>query len=89
MDMLEFHHAIKGRCVERSADCTACDLRLFCYTPPCERTDEMMELVTEILTSQQSRTESQNHSDHRNGGPRLPCPCEMDMSSAPGYELRQ
>ena len=89
MDSMELHRALRTHCQKEKADCTKCCLRLFCYTPPCEMTDGMMEDVISFATSQHSHTESQTHLCHCSDGRSMPCPCELDMSTALGYEHRR
>lgn len=86
MDSMELHRALRAHCQKEMADCTKCCLRLFCYTPPCEMTDGMMEDVISFAASQHSHTESQTHLCHCSDGRPMPCPCELDMSTALGYE---
>lgn len=88
MEHMEFYRAMKAHCKERSADCEGCDMRLFCYTPPCEQTDHLNETVILLLTSKKNRTESDVQCDHCKSGRQMPCPCSLDMSNAPGYEHR-
>lgn len=88
MDSMELHRALRAHCQKEKADCTKCCLRLFCYTPPCEMTDGMMENVISFAASRHSHTESQTHLCHCSDGRSMPCPCELDMSTALGYEHR-
>ncbi len=88
MDSMELHRALRAHCQEEKADCTKCCLHLFCYTPPCEMTDGMMEDVISFAASRHSHTESQTHLCHCSDGRSMPCPCELDMSTALGYEHR-
>lgn len=89
MDAFEFFQMLGTMCKERGAECVGCEMRLFCYTPACAVTDELVELVISLLAREKDRTENPDHSCRHNGGPHRPCPCKMDMSTAPGYELRQ
>ena len=86
MDQIRFYRAIKQHCIQEKADCTKCCLRLYCYTPPCERTDSMMEKVISFLAIPHSDMEADSHSDHYTCAHQPPCPCSLDMSSALGYE---
>lgn len=86
MDVLKFHQAMKNHCLAENANCEKCCMRLFCYTPPCEKTDSMMETVMAFLSSPQSCTGSDSHSARHSAADQMPCPCNMDMSSALGYE---
>lgn len=88
MKQIEFYRAIKQHCIDEKADCTKCCLRLYCYTPPCECTDSMMEKVIGFLEEQHSSTECQDQTDHYTCVHLPQCPCNMDMSSAIGYECR-
>lgn len=86
---MDFHRAMKEHCIRMNAECENCCMRLYCYTPPCEKTDSMMANVISFLATAQSRTGNENHSDHCTGAVQMPCPCNMDMSTALGYEPRQ
>lgn len=88
MDIMDFYHAMKTHCKNAKAKCENCCMRLFCYTPPCEKTDSMMEKIISFLalSSEHNRTESDNHSVHHSEPVQMPCPCNMDMSNALGYE---
>ena len=89
MKQIDFHRAIKQHCIQ-AGDCTKCCLRLYCYTPPCERTDSMMQKVIDFFEADNlnSRKECHNHSDHYIGVRQMECPCNVDMSTAIGYEHR-
>lgn len=89
MDSMELHRTLRAHCQKEKADCAKCCLRLFCYTPPCEMTDGMMEDVISFAASQHSHTESQTHLCHCSDGRSMPCPFELDMSTALGYEHRR
>lgn len=89
MDQITFYRNLKQHCTDQNAECTKCCLRLYCYTPPCERTDAMMEKVIEFLVETQNNRNghSQNHEkDHYTCRHQPECPCNMDMSSAIGCE---
>lgn len=83
---MEFHRAMKAHCIRMNAECENCCMRLYCYTPPCEKTDSMVANVISFLATAQSCTGNENHSDHCTGAVQMPCPCNMDMSTALGYE---
>lgn len=85
---LEFHEAMKAHCIAADKNCEACCMRLYCYTPPCERTDSMIRNVLSFLESQHIRTECGSRSDRHTEIDPMPCPCSMDMSTAIGYEPR-
>ena len=89
MKQMEFHKAMKAHCIRMNAECENCCMRLYCYTPPCEKTDSMMETVISFLATEHIRTGSENRSDHCTGSVQMPCPCNMDMSTALGYESHQ
>ena len=82
----DFYMAMKAHCLQMKAQCENCCMRLYCYTPPCEKTDSMMANVISFLTTENSCTGSENHSDHHTEIAQMPCPCSMDMSTALGYE---
>lgn len=84
MKQIEFYRAIKQHCIQKKADCVKCCLRLYCYTPPCERTDSMMEKVIDFLDIPNSHTDYHNHSDHYICVHQPPCPCDLDMNNAIG-----
>ena len=82
MDQLDFYRALKRHCIQED-DCTKCCMRLYCYTPPCEQTDSMMEKVIAFLDdSQQIHKVSDSCSDHCTSVRQMPCPCSLDMSTA-------
>ena len=89
MKQMEFYKAMKAHCTHMKAQCENCCMRLYCYTPPCEKTDSMMANVISFLATAQSCTGNENHSDHCTGAVQMPCPCNMDMSTALGYEYHQ
>lgn len=89
MDQMDFYRALKQHCIQAKAECEKCCLRLYCYTPPCEQTDGMVDKVISFLNIQNNHTESDDHSDHHIDICQMQCPCNMDMSSALGYEHRQ
>ena len=86
---MDFYREMKEHCIRMNAECENCCMRLYCYTPPCEKTDSMMANVISFLATAQSCTGNENHSDHCTGAVQMPCPCNMDMSTALGYEPRQ
>jgi len=88
MKQIDFYRALKSHCIAENADCTKCCMRLYCYTPPCERTDSMMEKVIEFLNIEHSHTESQDQKDRYICSHVPDCPCDIDMSTAIGYECR-
>ena len=89
MDTIQFHKELKQHCKEQIDGCEKCCMRLYCYTPFCEKTDYMVEEVIAYLDIAHNRTEDCNHSSHHSGSHRMPCPCSLDMSTAPGYEPHQ
>lgn len=88
METKEFHRAMKEHCQSVQAECQNCCMRLYCYTPPCEQTDGMIDNIISFLSIEQNHTEADSHSDRHSVADRMPCPCSMDMSSALGYEPR-
>lgn len=88
MEQMDFYRAMKAHCQNMKAECENCCMRLYCYTPPCEITDSMMDKVISFLATEHDHNESQNHSDRRSGVVQMPCPCSMDMSSALGSDSR-
>lgn len=89
MLQMDFHRELKQHCINEKAECEKCCMRLYCYTPPCERTDFMMQEVIEYLNIENNRMEDCNHLDHYNKNHLKKCPCSMDMSSALGYVSHQ
>ena len=88
MEQVDFYRAIKDHCSRENADCEKCCLRLYCYTPPCEVTDSMMEKVISFLDLEQTRMEPQDHSGHYNCVHQMQCPCELYMNGALGFSDR-
>ena len=90
MTAVKFHRAMKAHCTAAEVDCENCCMRLYCYTPPCERTEGMMEMVMEFLNQDNLRNRSvpDEGSDHHTAAHQMPCPCNLDMSSALGCESR-
>lgn len=86
MELHDFHTALKGHCKKMNAECEVCCMRLYCYTPPCEQTNFMLDKVISFLEKTPIHTGSHDRSDHYNGIFHPPCPCNMDMSSALGSE---
>lgn len=86
MEQKEFYRAMKDHCQSMNAECENCCMRLYCYTPPCNMTDFMMDKVISFLATEHSHSGNENHSDHRSESVQMPCPCSMDMSSTLGYE---
>ena len=93
MRQIDFYRALKQHCIE-AKDCEKCCLRLYCYTPPCEQSEGMMDKVVKFLEQEQadrdprSNNESQSHSDHYNCREDRPCICTMDIQSALGFSDR-
>lgn len=85
MDAMEFNRAVSQHCKDSGGDCCKCDLRLYCYLSPSERSDEMVSLVISFL---HNCTESQNHCTHHSAAS-FPCIDDMDMSTAIGGDLYQ
>ena len=88
MEHMEFYRAMKAHCKTMNGQCENCCMRLYCYTPPCEQTDYLNETVISLLTSSHTHTESCDRSSHCTSGHQMPCPCNLDMSTAPGCEPR-
>lgn len=86
MKQMEFYKAMKAHCTQMKAQCENCCMRLYCYTPPCNMTDFMLDKVISFLATEHSCSGNENHSGHCNEAAQMPCPCSMDMSSALGYE---
>lgn len=86
MTTQDFHNAMKTHCMEANAGCESCCMRLYCYTPFCEKTDSMVREVVKFLNLEQNCTEDRDCSDHYNEDARRRCPCSMDMTTALGYE---
>lgn len=88
MSVMKFHRELKQHCSEQKDGCEKCCMRLYCYTPPCEKTDYMVNEVTTYLNIENNRMECCSHSDHCTSVRLQMCPCNVDMSSALGYEPR-
>lgn len=88
MNQYDFYTALKDHCKKMNAECEVCCMRLYCYTPPCEQTDFMLDKVISFLEKTPIHTESHDRSDRCNEIFHPPCPCNMDMSNALGYEPR-
>lgn len=56
MDAFEFFQTLGAMCKERGAECVGCEMRLFCYTPACAVTDELVALVISLLASGKDRS---------------------------------
>lgn len=78
MKQIEFERALKRHCIKHRADCTECDLRLYCHIPPIERTDAMMLSVIKYL---EQDTDEYAALEHHPG-----CPLEIRFEGAVGYE---
>ncbi len=88
MDTIQFHKELKQHCKEQIDGCEKCCMRLYCFTPFCEKTYYIVREVIAYLDIAHNRTEDCNHSIHHSGSHRMPCPCSLDMSTALGYEPR-
>lgn len=90
MDCKEFQEKMKQHCEQQENGCPQCCMRLYCYSPPVERTEYMLNEVIAYLDLEKSNNcnEIQTHSFHHNSR-EMVCPCTLDMSSALGYEHRQ
>lgn len=86
MEQIEFYREIKAHCIKEKADCTKCCLRLYCFLPPCERTDGMMEKVIAFLASERTYTDIQDDSGHYICAHPPECPCTLDMNNALGFD---
>lgn len=90
MKQIEFYRALKEYCTWKSkgsdVNCEDCCLRLYCYTPPCARTDDMMNLVINFLALEQTRMGGHVHLDHYNAHRQPECPCTLDMTTALGWD---
>lgn len=85
-DIIQFHSELKQHCKEQKGGCEKCCMRLYCYTPFSEKTDYMVGEVIAYLDIEHNRMGDCNHSDRHTSDPRQMCPCNMDMSTALGYE---
>lgn len=83
MTVEEFFERLKQYCKAQES-CPKCCMRLFCYTPPMEKTAYMVNEVKTYL--EQNSTGDYVPSDHRISDRLQTCPLELDMSSALGYE---
>lgn len=84
---IDFYRALKKYCRDKGADCKNCCLRLYCYTPPCERTDEMMVQVIQYLSEHTDR-DPPTRSDHYTVCER-PCVLDLNMTGALGSDSSQ
>lgn len=89
MDAIQFHNELKQHCKEQKDGCEKCCMRLYCYTPFCEKTDYMVNEVIAYLDIAHNRMEDCDHQDHCTSDRLQMCPCNVDMSTALGYEHRQ
>ena len=87
--IMDYYDALKSHCHERvdHGGCEQCDLRLFCHTPACALTDEMLSMVIDFVYEHTSRDDP-THSDHCKELFDWPCPCTLDMSNALGSDRR-
>lgn len=89
MDAIQFHNELKQHCKNQIDGCEKCCMRLYCYTPFCEKTDYMVGEVIAYLDIAHNRMEDCNRQDHCTSDRLQMCPCSVDMSTALGYEHRQ
>lgn len=68
-------------CKIKRGQCQECDLRLYCYLSPQERTDKLMENVIDFM-----QEVSAGDKVHGIQGEETACPLKMDFSGAVGYE---
>ncbi len=87
MNQIDFYRALKQYCINKQADCTQCCLRLYCYTPPCTRTDDMMAQVIQYL-DEHTGMDYSAHQDHYSVCER-PCVLNLNMSGALGSDPNQ
>lgn len=87
MDTMQFHKELKQHCI-KAGDCEKCCMRLYCYTPPIERTEHMVNEIISYLDIENNRMEDCNHSNHCTSDRLQKCPCNVDMNTALGYEHR-
>lgn len=87
MDAIEFHKGLKQHCIQ-TGGCEKCCMRLYCYTPPIERTEYMVNEIIAYLDIENNHTEDCSRSDHCTSDRLRKCPCSVDMSTALGYESR-
>lgn len=85
MKQIDFYRAMKQYCKDKQCECTSCCLRLYCYTPPCERNDEMMVQVIQFLNEHMDM-DCSTHPDHYNVCER-PCVLDLNMTDALGSGL--
>lgn len=78
MKQIDFERALKRHCIKHGAECGNCDLRLYCFTPPCERTDAMMLSVIEYLRQDTDEYVALQHQPD--------CPLEIRFEGAVGYK---
>lgn len=87
MKQIDFYKALKQYCKDKRAECQNCCLRLYCYTPPCERTDEMMVQVIQYLGEHMDR-DSPTRPCHYTVYER-PCVLNLNMTGALGFDSSQ
>lgn len=78
MKQIDFERALKRHCIKHRAICAECDLRMYCYVPPIERTDAMMMQVIKFLDQDADEYAAMQH---RSG-----CPLEIRFEGAVGYK---
>lgn len=78
MKQIDFERALKRHCIKHRCDCTECDLRLYCYIPPIERTDAMLKEVINFL---EQDADEYAALEHHPG-----CPLEIRFEGAVGYK---
>lgn len=82
MQQIEFYRALKQYCRDKQGNCKECCFRLYCYTPPGERSDDMMNQVIQYLSEKVFISNQPDHYIINN----RPCPLKMDMKGAIGYD---
>lgn len=89
MHVNTFHDKMKQHCEQQSDGCPKCCMRLYCYSPPVERTEYMVNEVIAYLEleNKNNYNEIQTHLLHHNSR-EMVCPCTLDMSNALGCEHR-
>lgn len=87
--IFEYYAALKSHCQANTekGGCPQCDLRLFCHTPACGMTDEMVNMVIDFAY-EHNHMDCHDRLDRHSGLFQWPCPCNMDMSSALGFSPR-
>lgn len=86
LSQVRFNNMHRQYCNEKQGDCQNCNLRVYCFTSPRERTDALMVNVIQFILEELNPEVNVHALPDYYNSVKMACPMELHFKGAVGYE---